>query len=80
MNFFMILSLLYPCFIFRRERDNSEAERLQHINQIRELQEHIQEKDRLLMELQEQVRCICSQTRNTDYSSFLRSVVFLTLA
>lgn len=41
---------------YRRERDNSEAERLQHINQIRELQEHIQEKDRLLMELQEQHR------------------------
>ncbi|XP_042057436.1 uncharacterized protein LOC121801993 isoform X1 [Salvia splendens] len=41
---------------YRRERDSSEAERLQHINQIRELQEHIQEKDRLVMELQEQNR------------------------
>lgn len=37
------------------ERDHSEAERAQHIKQIHDLQEHIQEKDRQLIELQEQV-------------------------
>ncbi|KAI5405439.1 uncharacterized protein LOC127081462 isoform X2 [Lathyrus oleraceus] len=39
-----------------RERDHSEAERAQHIQQIHDLQEHIQEKDRQLIELQEQNR------------------------
>lgn len=39
----------------RRERDHSEAERAQHIQQIHDLQEHIEEKDRQLIELQEQV-------------------------
>ncbi|KAL0400543.1 UNVERIFIED_CONTAM: hypothetical protein Slati_4084200 [Sesamum latifolium] len=38
---------------YRRERDNSEAERAQHIKQIHDLQEHIQEK---VIELQEQHR------------------------
>ncbi|XP_063935508.1 uncharacterized protein LOC108227634 isoform X2 [Daucus carota subsp. sativus] len=41
---------------FRRERDNSEAERAQHLKQIHDFQEHIQEKEQLLMELQEQQR------------------------
>ncbi|XP_027357300.1 uncharacterized protein LOC113866658 isoform X6 [Abrus precatorius] len=41
---------------FRMERDHSEAERAQHIKQIHDLQEHIQEKDRQLIELQEQQR------------------------
>ncbi|KAI7738210.1 hypothetical protein M8C21_027163 [Ambrosia artemisiifolia] len=41
---------------FRRERDNSEAERAQHLQKIHELQEHVQEKERQLMELQEQHR------------------------
>ncbi|KAA8540086.1 hypothetical protein F0562_026778 [Nyssa sinensis] len=41
---------------FRRERDNSEAERAQHLKQIHDLQEHIQEKERQFMELQEQHR------------------------
>lgn len=41
----------------RRERDHSEAERAQHIKQIRDLQEHLQEKERQLIDLQEQV-CI----------------------
>lgn len=41
---------------YRRERDNSEAERAQHIKQIHDLQEHIQEKERQFMELQEQNR------------------------
>ncbi|XP_052732130.1 uncharacterized protein LOC108331634 isoform X6 [Vigna angularis] len=41
---------------FRMERDHSEAERAQHIKQIHDLQEHIQEKDRQLIELQEQHR------------------------
>ncbi|KAI3705866.1 hypothetical protein L1987_76115 [Smallanthus sonchifolius] len=41
---------------FRRERDNSEAERAQHLQEILELQEHVQEKERQLMELQEQHR------------------------
>ncbi|KAJ4835902.1 hypothetical protein Tsubulata_006162 [Turnera subulata] len=39
-----------------RERDHSEAERVQHIQQIRDLQEHIQEKERQILELQEQHR------------------------
>ncbi|XP_020236764.1 uncharacterized protein LOC109816249 isoform X2 [Cajanus cajan] len=41
---------------FRMERDHSEAERAQHIKQIHDLQEHIQEKDRQLIDLQEQHR------------------------
>lgn len=41
---------------FRRERDNSEAERAQHLKQIHDLQEHIQEKERQFMEIQEQHR------------------------
>ncbi|XP_047316319.1 uncharacterized protein LOC124919984 isoform X2 [Impatiens glandulifera] len=41
---------------FRRERDNSEAERTQHLKQIIDLQEHFQEKERLYLELQEQHR------------------------
>ncbi|XP_049349132.1 uncharacterized protein LOC125813718 isoform X4 [Solanum verrucosum] len=41
---------------YRRERDNSEAERAQHIKQIHDLQEHIQEKERQFIELQEQHR------------------------
>lgn len=40
---------------YRREHDHSEAERAQHIQQIHDLQEHIQEKDRQLIELREQV-------------------------
>ncbi|XP_041009701.1 uncharacterized protein LOC121253842 isoform X3 [Juglans microcarpa x Juglans regia] len=40
----------------RRERDHSEAERAQHIKQIHDLQEHIQEKERQLIELQDQHR------------------------
>ncbi|KAL5567681.1 hypothetical protein UlMin_024260 [Ulmus minor] len=41
---------------FRRERDHSEAERAQHIKKIHDLQEHFQDKERRLMELQEQHR------------------------
>ncbi|XP_054797383.1 uncharacterized protein LOC129302483 isoform X3 [Prosopis cineraria] len=41
---------------FRREHDHSEAERAQHVKQIHDLQEHIQEKERQLIELQEQHR------------------------
>ncbi|CAH9140850.1 unnamed protein product [Cuscuta epithymum] len=41
---------------YRIEWDNSETERAQNIKQIHELQEHIQEKERLCMELQEQNR------------------------
>ncbi|XVF53309.1 hypothetical protein PTKIN_Ptkin05aG0089100 [Pterospermum kingtungense] len=41
---------------FRRERDHSEAERAQHIKQIHDLKEHVQEKERQLIELQEQYR------------------------
>ncbi|KAF5731283.1 hypothetical protein HS088_TW19G00890 [Tripterygium wilfordii] len=41
---------------FRRERDHSEAERAQHIQQIHDFQEHIQEKERQFIELQEQHR------------------------
>ncbi|KAF8042813.1 hypothetical protein BT93_A1211 [Corymbia citriodora subsp. variegata] len=41
---------------FRRERDHSDAERMQHLQQIHDLQEHIQDKDRQVMDLQEQYR------------------------
>ncbi|KAL9432675.1 hypothetical protein AB3S75_027658 [Citrus x aurantiifolia] len=41
---------------FRRERDQSDAERAQHIKQMHDLQEHIQEKERQLIDLQEQHR------------------------
>ncbi|GAB4858600.1 hypothetical protein Ancab_010074 [Ancistrocladus abbreviatus] len=41
---------------FRRERDNIEAERAHHIKQIHDFQEHIQDKERQLLELQEQHR------------------------
>ncbi|KAJ8760801.1 hypothetical protein K2173_021839 [Erythroxylum novogranatense] len=41
---------------FRRERDHTDAERAQHIQQIDDLQEHIQEKERQILELQEQHR------------------------
>ncbi|KAL7214011.1 hypothetical protein ACSBR1_026439 [Camellia fascicularis] len=41
---------------FRRERDNSEAERAQHLKQMHDLQEHIQDKERQFLELQEQHR------------------------
>ncbi|KAI3756967.1 hypothetical protein L6452_04499 [Arctium lappa] len=41
---------------FRRERDNSEAERAQHLKKIHDLQEHVQEKERQFIELQEQHR------------------------
>lgn len=42
------------CFC-RRERDNSEAERAQHLQKIHDLQEHVQEKEQQFLELQEQV-------------------------
>lgn len=45
----------FPFILCRRERDNSEAERTQHLKQIHDLQEHIQEKERQLLELQDQV-------------------------
>ncbi|KAL9163031.1 hypothetical protein ABFS82_06G016300 [Erythranthe guttata] len=41
---------------YRRDRDNSEAERAQHIQQILDLQEHMQDKERQFIELQEQQR------------------------
>ncbi|CAI0452642.1 unnamed protein product [Linum tenue] len=41
---------------FRRERDHTEAERAQHMQQIHEFQEHIQDKERQILELQEQHR------------------------
>lgn len=45
-------------YVCRRELDNSEAERAQHLQKIHDLQEHIQEKERQFIELQEQVPCI----------------------
>ncbi|XP_018675393.2 uncharacterized protein LOC104000469 isoform X3 [Musa acuminata AAA Group] len=39
-----------------RELDNSEAERAQHMSQIRDLQEHIQEKESQILALQEEHR------------------------
>ncbi|XP_022995576.1 uncharacterized protein LOC111491065 isoform X8 [Cucurbita maxima] len=41
---------------YRRELDHSEAERAQQIKQMHELQEHIHEKERQLLKLQEQHR------------------------
>ncbi|KAJ6764664.1 hypothetical protein OIU74_023531 [Salix koriyanagi] len=41
---------------FRREHDHSEAERAQHIQQLHDVQEHIQDKERQIQELQEQHR------------------------
>ncbi|KAG9445184.1 hypothetical protein H6P81_016524 [Aristolochia fimbriata] len=41
---------------FRRERDNSEAERAQHLKQIHDLKEHIHEKENHYLELEEQHR------------------------
>ncbi|XP_071728635.1 uncharacterized protein [Rutidosis leptorrhynchoides] len=41
---------------FRRELDNFESERSQHLQKIHDLQEHIQEKERQFVELQEQHR------------------------
>ncbi|XP_047981339.1 uncharacterized protein LOC125222651 isoform X2 [Salvia hispanica] len=43
---------------YMRERDNVETERAQHIKQIHDLQEHIQEKERQFLELQEQNRIV----------------------
>ncbi|GJW05251.1 hypothetical protein Tco_1564107, partial [Tanacetum coccineum] len=37
-----------------RERDSSEAERAQHLQKIHDLQEHVQEKERQFLDLQEQ--------------------------
>lgn len=48
-----IMSLLFP--ICRRELDNTEAERAQHLSQICDLQEHIQGKDSQILALQDQV-------------------------
>ncbi|XP_042426932.1 uncharacterized protein LOC122014655 isoform X3 [Zingiber officinale] len=39
---------------FRRELDNTESERAQHLNQICDLQEHIQGKDSQILALQDQ--------------------------
>ncbi|WVZ91832.1 hypothetical protein U9M48_037955 [Paspalum notatum var. saurae] len=41
---------------FRRERDNSEAERAQHLKQIHDLQEHLREKESQFIALEEQHR------------------------
>ncbi|XP_068634133.1 uncharacterized protein [Aristolochia californica] len=41
---------------FRRERDNSEAERAQHLKKIHDLKEHIHEKESQYLELEEQHR------------------------
>ncbi|KAL5221269.1 hypothetical protein ABZP36_025982 [Zizania latifolia] len=40
----------------RRERDNSEAERAQHLKQIHDLQEHLREKESQVLALEEQHR------------------------
>lgn len=50
-----ITDYICPFLICRRERDHSEAERSKNIQKISELQEHIQEKESQLSELQEQV-------------------------
>lgn len=41
---------------YRRERDNSEAERAQHLKQIHDLQEHVQEKESQILAFEEQSR------------------------
>ncbi|XP_071709939.1 uncharacterized protein [Rutidosis leptorrhynchoides] len=51
---------------FRRELDNSEAERAQNLQNIHDLQEHIQEKERQFIELQEQHRVAQETLRYKD--------------
>ncbi|MFS8003992.1 hypothetical protein Hanom_Chr13g01220401 [Helianthus anomalus] len=51
----MIVNMSCGICIFRRERENLEAERAQHLNKIHDLQEHVQEKERQFLELQEHV-------------------------
>ncbi|KAF8379935.1 hypothetical protein HHK36_027400 [Tetracentron sinense] len=43
---------------FRRERDNSEAERTQLLKQVHDLKEHVQEKERQLHDMEEQHRVV----------------------
>ncbi|KAG7980416.1 hypothetical protein I3843_05G181600 [Carya illinoinensis] len=47
----------------RRERDHFEAERAQHIKQIRDLQEHIQEKDRHHLHTMQQLQLELADAR-----------------
>lgn len=52
-----MLVLVYHVFnMCRRERDNSEAERAQHLKQIHDMQERFREKERQLLSMEEQVR------------------------
>ncbi|KAL0382469.1 UNVERIFIED_CONTAM: hypothetical protein Scaly_0534200 [Sesamum calycinum] len=54
---FFAFQLFFNAFLLKTGgRGTTEAERVQHIKQIHDLQEHIQEKDRQFMELQEQHR------------------------
>ncbi|CAA3001915.1 Hypothetical predicted protein [Olea europaea subsp. europaea] len=48
---------------YRRERDKTETEKAQHIDQIHDLKEHIQDKEKQFMELQEQLGFLCIQNR-----------------
>lgn len=54
----MYFKLCKLIIFYRRERDNSEAERAQLLKQIRDLQEHIQEKDNQFIALEEQVHIL----------------------
>ena len=79
-NIFCIAIALKLVSVGRRERDHSEAERAQHIKKIHELQEHIQDKERQLMELQEQVCFICIQwTNSIVVLMFVRKHIWLIL-
>lgn len=55
MIFNLLTGSLHLSFLCRRERDNLEAERVQHLKQIHELQGHIKEKESQFLALEEQV-------------------------
>ncbi|GFP88764.1 hypothetical protein PHJA_001020100 [Phtheirospermum japonicum] len=64
---------------YRMEIDNSEAERAQHIKQIHDLQEHMQEKERQFIELQEQHR-VAQETINFKDEQIREAQAWITRA
>ena len=72
---------------FRRERDNLEAERAQQLKQIRDFQEHVQEKERQFGEFHEQVcgiaslQCVCTfPKKNLIHRSSLKCICVIYIA
>ncbi|KAI3699226.1 hypothetical protein L2E82_43371 [Cichorium intybus] len=53
-----IKSFMQLYWTMKLERDNSEAERAQHLQKIHDLQEHVQEKERQFLELQEHINIL----------------------